>query len=209
MVRAILEGRKTQTRRVIKPQPEYFPAEFSNTVAIAEQYSYVPRSRRFPEIILDNRDKFLSSLVGFCPYGKAGDRLWVRETWQHLMRWHATGKKTKYGEELGQQDLGIFYRADGKWDGKWKPSIYMPRWASRILLEVTDVRVERVQEISGNDILAEGMMPCGENYKALSTWEEDLRRDFASLWDSINKKRGFGWDKNPWVWAVSFRRTDA
>ena len=127
----------------------------------------------------DDRDGYYV----ICPYGKPGDELWVRETWN------------------GTESEGIAYRAtDPQMDGEpWKPSIFMPRWASRLQLVIKDVRVERLQDISIDDIYAEGAysinwgrMP-GSEHKA-----------FKALWDSINAKRGYGWETNPWVWVVEF-----
>jgi hypothetical protein len=125
-----------------------------------------------------------------CPYGIPGDRLWVRETF-------AQGVEGCPG--------GISYRADHadpKGDGpahpvKWRPSIFMPRAASRILLEITDVRVQRLQEISTRDIWAEGIA---------ASPDVDPVHEWRDLWDSLNAARGFGWAANPWVWAITFRR---
>lgn len=170
MVRAILEGRKTQTRRVVKPQP--WPVETVDT----ERH-----------VIVSHPDKLR---VPPCPYGQPGDRLWVRETW-----WHPRATEAHIDN--------VAYRADGEMpchlvETNWRPSIHMPRWASRILLEVTDVRVERVQDISEADVQAEGCTgsPFGPMGDAVL---------FPRVWDSINAKRGHDWDTNPWVWVVSFR----
>lgn len=184
MVRAILEGRKTQTRRVIKPQP-------SGDVG-AWPYD-------------DHRENWL-----VCPYGSQECRLWVRETWRPFV----------LGSRFNQE-VDIEYRADGqkilhhpissekleKWEGgfsdcSWKPSIHMPRWASRITLEITDVRVERVQDITDADAVAEGIDPEEDKYDG----HQVPKVNFSFLWDSINEKRGFGWDANPWVWVVEFKK---
>jgi len=126
-----------------------------------------------------------------CPYGQPGDRLWVRES--YAPRYFDGGK---HG-----------YKAD--WDGrsadvvpepKWKPSIHMPRSACRILLEVTAVRVERLQGMKYADFKSEGMGTALHGVWAVG------RSEFASLWDSINAKRGHSWDSNPWVWVVEFAR---
>ena len=168
MVRAILEGRKTQTRRVVKPQPE--------AVHVKTACSY-------------------AALLRFAPYS-GGMRLWVREAWA------TAGPAREYCR----------YRADDKtnWLGAWKPSIHMPRWASRITLEVTGVRVERLQNISDSDCDAEGTTDhyiCTE-----PTHETDgihrchPQRDYQQMWDSINAKRGFPWSSNPVVWVIEFQR---
>ena len=165
MVRAILEGRKTQTRRVIKPQTTW------------------------------------GSDVEYCPHGVPGDRLWVRETWCPLERadWSRPGR-----------EYNVNYKADATPEGEcirkemgyqWKPSIFMPRWASRITLEITGVKVERIQELLDHkDIMAEGILP-DEGPRCYS-----CRTRFAELWDSLNAKRGYGWDANPWVWVIEFKR---
>jgi hypothetical protein len=182
MVRAILDGRKTQTRRVAKLNASgrvKLPGSPSNWHC-------------------EDPDAVLA-----CPYGQPGDRLWVRETFRVI-------------DGQTQPRIAIDYRADpeDKWcrigdflcDGKkWTPSIYMPRLASRILLEITNVRVERVQEISDKDCLAEGIADLAIPLRPDLTM---YRSSYADLWDSINAKRGFGWDANPWVWVIEFRRIE-
>jgi hypothetical protein len=191
MVRAILDGRKTQTRRVVKNVPA-----LGGPMMWCHKIGGVSLGR----IIGDYRR--------FCPYGQPGDRLWVREThlffrrrqWAHL-RCCKSKLKSKdgistrcfYKEDIERHDR-IFLIRD-----KWRPSIYMPRWASRITLEVTDVRVERVQSISARDAHSEGI---GAIPYVTEDWE--IIEDFAGLWDSINAKRGFSWESNPWVWVVEF-----
>jgi hypothetical protein len=173
MVRAILDGRKTQARRVIKPQPGH----------VSENVAY--------------RHKTYINWIIKCPYGQVGDGLWVRETWSNVP---IKSPKIK---------MGVIYRADGEeaeenikegWQfmGKWKPSIHMPRWASRITLEITGVRVERVAEISFQDCMREGIQLVGKD-------TEEVRCAFKILWDSINAKRGYGWLVNPWCWVIEFR----
>lgn len=170
MVRAILEGRKTQTRRVVKP-PKWSDAD--EIFFIGNDSIAVPDD--------DHADYFIA-----CPYGQPGDRLWVRETFAD----EAGGTRRFLGEH-------IFYRADD-WQplvDRWTPSIHMPRWASRITLEVTAVSVERLQDISESDCCAEG---CG------SPITRDLKKpQFMALWESINGPDS--WDANPWVWVVEFK----
>ena len=168
MVRALLAGTKTQTRRVLKQ------AQI--------------RSAAMPE-------PEWRSVLTLCPYGQPGDQLWVRE------RWAPRDGLTV----INQQRTEVFYWADdeGKhWsDGPWKPSIHMPRWASRITLEVTGVRVERLQDISERDAQAEGVVEWAINGGSTAALCVDQYRD---LWDSIN---GAGaWECNPFVWVVEFRR---
>lgn len=183
MVRAILEGRKTMTRRAIKPQQ-------MGMLRIAAD---VGECSRF----MDNgylHDNDLSYIKDFCPYGRIGDRLWVRET---------------FAEAL---DGSFLYRADKMYDGmkrgdfswKWKPSIFMPRKASRIILEITNIRVERLNDISEEDARAEGA--GGERYSGQGFNHCIHREAFRTLWDSINDKRGYGFDANPWVWVVNFEK---
>ncbi|HUU40495.1 MAG TPA: hypothetical protein VMW42_06130 [Desulfatiglandales bacterium] len=185
MVRAILDGRKTQTRRVIKPQPEIVDKE--------------PRYRKNTWALWSDKiPKYKGGLIVSCPYGKPGDLLYVKETWRPIAS----------SEQL-------LYRADiynvMAWDefGKWHPSIHMPRWASRITLEITDVRVERVQEISEENAIAEGVQGniYGEDMGISPRVDShSVRINFMDLWDSINLKRGYGWDVNPWVWVLGFKK---
>lgn len=179
MVRAILEGRKTQTRRVCKPQPS------ANAHTSLEDGTPM---RSWWET---------GEHINHCPYGQPGDRLWVREAWR-------VGKG--YDDAPGSVFTSptVWYEADGNplldRVGRYRHARFMPRWASRILLEITDVRVQRVQDIGLEDIQAEGypdpyLPPDGPYLK----W-------FTELWDSINAKRGFGWNADPWVWVLTFKR---
>ena len=195
MVRAILDGRKTQTRRVVKPQPE--------SGHDGEPYWHVGgyRAWQFRGIADPLRMGTNNPLV--CPYGQPGDRLWVRETmdvsYQGSAYYAADGAQIGDRDELGDlcERYGHPYFFN---ELKGIPSIHMPRWASRITLEVTGVRVERLQDISEKDSKAEG---------ALKQRLDDLEppthwRGFKGVWESIN---GAGsWDANPWVWVVEFRR---
>lgn len=176
MVRAIIEGRKTVTRRVIMPQPKR---------AIVRKAAFSDGSPGF--IFLESLDPecLIRSEMRACPYGQPGDRLWVRET--HTI----VGGKPK--------DATVTYKADGDLADRWRPSIYMPRWASRILLEVTAIGVERVQDISEADVEREGTPNTHPH-----AWMLPRKNDFKELWDSINVKRGYGWGVNPWVWVVEF-----
>lgn len=186
MVRAILEGRKTQTRRVCKLEG-YDGGE-----------------------LYEVRDGILYPVLDLCPYGKPGDRLWVRETHYLFGKWIKNGK-TKTGRQkwkfkcLRKEALYLDNPpatiSTKKTDLGWfkRPSIFMPRWASRIILETTEIRVERVQEISEEDATAEGV--------AFTKYiNATARYHFKELWDSINAKRGFGWDKNSYVWVLTLKR---
>lgn len=205
MVRAILDGRKTQTRRAVKPQPlnivPFIGADDKPTWEFGvclSHHGVISRHAR-------------------CPFGQSGDQLWVRET--HHVNHHG----------------GVIYRAD--WQGmnpfdgdecgddcsmvgeKWKPSIHMPRWASRILLEITDVRVERVQDISEKDAIAEG----ADHETSMSLMDAEELQIMASvnilspnsfhrivfqyIWDQIYGPEA--WDRNDWVWVIEFKRIEA
>jgi hypothetical protein len=184
MVRAILEGRKSTTRRVINPQPAYRDSKLSSC-----DWTWITKTKLvgWPE------EEFCVEMIKHCPYGQAGDRLWVRETF-------ALEPKSAVGDK-------VLYRADAEQKSwAWKPSIFMPRWASRITLEVIGVKVERVKDISIEDSKAEGVMPDYAHQCADLGHPHDSRSLFHRLWDSINAKRGYGWDKNPWVWVISFKR---
>jgi hypothetical protein len=212
MVRAILDSRKTQTRRVIKPmskkQAKWLTPELINTVPHGEMLGGGWQMHH-PHADTDDLGVYVKydSPLGWvkCPYGKPGDLLWVRETWAS----HEYMDDTKPSEFTeGAQMLPVWYRANNQMhnvnQGKWRPSIFMPRWASRITLRVTDVRVERVQDISEADARAEGVLKAGGASLSLYT----ARHHFSQLWDRINAKRGYGWDVNPWVWVVEFRLVD-
>lgn len=205
MVRAILEGRKTQTRRVISPQPVYYPKE--------KYLEWTDKRGLKSGCPLKDAHWWLS-----CPYGKAGDSLWVRETWAN------TGRQTFYPEgggsfEAGTEFICAVYRATAteanlSHNPTWKPSIHMPRWASRITLEITQVRVERLQDISESDAEAEGVAVshyyCDEGTAQDPTPAHrcDPVGKFRELWESINSKPGRRWEDNPWVWALTFKRTE-
>ena len=204
MARAILDGRKSQTRRVVNPQPTFeddgMPHLHRNGEVCLSKFTGWPQA-------VKSSGRFRSSIMPIFPYGVAGDRLWVRETW---------------AAPAG----GVMYRADGEFDAdmralgytcKWKPAIFMPRELSRITLEVLKVEVQRVQDITEQDTLAEGVCrkpgagPHG--YPSPDAYRMDLpaRAVYQDLWDSINAKRGdpkgcYAWDKNPWVWVLEFRR---
>lgn len=191
MVQTILNGKKKQTRRVINPQPR---CELRLHYGTWNEYQ-------------EGIDRATGSNWGYgykCPYGKPGDILWVRETW---------------GIGIAMSG-GIVYRADYKnnrpplADGeKWKPSIHMPKDIARIYLRVTDVRAERLQSITEEDALKEGFKP-GYEVTGNGKFEDVLEREwtavdeFRELWQELNLKRGYGWDKNPWVWVVEFERVE-
>lgn len=203
MVRAILDGRKTQTRRVIKPQP-LFPICPNVSNPNGKPSYHVPKSKY-----------------------QVGDILYVKETY---------GKSDAIGNEKGYF-YKVFDNGNGEYEfsqlakGSWKPSIYMPKSAARIFLRVTDLRVERLQEITAHDCRAEGIKAItknwndpnwsidppstltekqisnatGEPFDENSAW---WREWYSELWDSLNKKRGYSWESNPFVRVITFERID-
>ena len=210
MVRAILDGRKTQTRRIVnKP---------------------IPVGHKFHGWIIESTDKKRDGcaawsigddalaydlIVAKCKYGKPGDRLWVRETWHTIF-----DNELFDGEKFGKQKSaciadnqgfmpvckdGIVYRADvpNLIGARWTPSIYMPRWASRILLEVTDVRVEKLQDISEEDAISDGAAQITDEYTGCADDICSHAHAYKFIWESINGQGS--WDLNPWVWVVEFR----
>lgn len=190
MVRAILDGRKTQTRRVVKPEPAYVGDHLggkSKMIAWKSAADGVTWNKGFSPIQ--------------CPYGEPGDRLWVREAHMRLDN-RDGGRIIRYRANPGDKIIHSG-NGDDDWrgDNKWTPSIHMRREYSRITLEVVDVRVERLQEISEQDAGDEGWY--GSVQDAFMEHPLDW---FRALWDSINAARGFEWDKNPWVWVVEFKR---
>lgn len=206
MVQAILDGRKTQTRRVTKPQP----------------------------VDCDDR------VYVHCPFGKVGDRLWVRETWR-IIGWNwemgdyvieykdgttkqfesvqdvdedATERYALQCDEDMKKGGWVVNEEAGYWENpavtriedetrppmRWRPSIFMPRAFSRITLEITNIRAERLQAISARDVIAEGVWD-----KTHTLGDLNWQREWIEKWDSINKN-GYGWDANPWVWVIEFRQ---
>ncbi len=186
-VRAILDGRKTQTRRVIKPQPLWIEVPtFING-------KWVGAYSRDPNITNPTYEMA-------CPYGQPGDRLWVRETWADMSNVSLDGERHATYKQFDGDKLDNI---------PWKSPIFMPRWASRITLEVTDVRAERLQDITHESILAEGWHSgLYEPLKARVVGANDARAWYIALWDAINARRGYAWDSNPWVWVVEFRRVE-
>lgn len=192
MVRAILEGRKTKTRRALNKR------ELAGFAAAAD----LGECGRFMDgqPITPGDRKYHSML---CRYGEPGDRLYVRETW-HTDERDLVVARAQHEDAMSPSP--IYYRADPANDGAgciWRPSIHMPKWASRLLLEITSTRVERLQEISGMDAKREGV--------TIPSWlPEDgadldwARKEFQFLWSSINGPES--WDANPWGWVVEFRR---
>lgn len=199
MVRAILEGRKTQTRRVVRI-PLHGDSDTSWVKSIHQDGggNWIAWSTAAPDVAEFTKKAYPNGEGFRCPYGKAGDRLWVRETfWPRPYR---TPRDMREGADTWPK---VFYEADNPdadelrgWGWKRKPSIFMPREFSRITLGVTGVRVEQLREISEQDARKEGMLTTGIGARAA----------FMVGWDAINgKRKGCTWSDNPWVWVVEFK----
>lgn len=203
-VNAILARKKTQTRRAISPQPRL--------------------GRAWKFWVIDPLEMDLPASL--CPYGIRQDRLWVRETWATERRYDHVAPRNIESRYASLNDIDLWWRADhasrrdlNAKPGRWRPSIFMPRWASRITLEIVRAWPERVQDITSDDCEAEGItgvtrsspvrgLPY-EDYMNGDGLEYNTPRDaFRSLWDSINAKRGFPYCDNPWAWAIEFKELE-
>ena len=215
MVRAILDGRKNQTRRVVKIPPHIAHGELSLT---RMQDSYPDGTR---PIWGDDYEPNLFSTRN--RFGRMGDWLWVRETWNVVPVGRPAPLCGTDGIPKSLPDgWGVMYQASGDCCTKlvgWRPSIHMPRWASRITLEITGVRVERLQEISEADAIAEGIeeirnLPSVRGSTKSKCWRDygigvgfyQPAQSYRSLWESNNGPGS--WDANPWVWVIEFRRVE-
>lgn len=192
MVRALLENRKTQTRRMVKPQP------LEGTAPEVGVYHPVRAHRRTGQTYpgLETFGAFAEDQDWPCLYGKPGDRLWVRETFclDHMDTTNPEHVIYRADDNRGVEDLC---------EAVWKPSIFMPRWASRITLEIVSLRVERLCDISEEDAKAEGVEEPSSSAKLalICPWGNRYRM----LWNSINGPGS--WNANPWVWVIEFKRT--
>lgn len=232
MVKALLDGHKTQTRRPVKPQPN--------------RSTQVLREPMGDDVLW--RFKYGDNLK--CPLGVVGDRLWVRETWR-ITGWIEEGEvsleykthNSPHADYIEVDDADLFERlwiqsSDdaekaglkpsllgqygwklGEAPTRWRPSIHMPRWACRTVLEITDIRVERVQDISEEDCMAEGLLKSYivADWPHINDCEYRFDREdkhgygsaigaFRTLWNSVYDKRGLGWNKSPFVWVITFKR---
>ncbi|OUC36772.1 hypothetical protein BJP35_2906 [Enterobacter sp. J49] len=192
MVRAILDGQKTQTRRVMKPQPDpcptprgghWWPSNVFKTMLHVEEE-------------MQNGKGGWGGLVGdACPFGDVGDRIWVRETWAEA---GASAPDLKLYRANYPAHVPTHYENVPPVENvRWTPSIHMPRWASRILLEITDVRVEQLNDISEEDARSEGIS---------GSTARDVKEAYAALWRSIYGSDN--WRANPWVWVIEFKRIE-
>lgn len=195
MIKAVLDGRKTQTRRVIKPKPVW------DLVWWYKGETYLTDE--------DMQSHLFHNVYGGkgSPYGAVyadgtKDRLWVRETFTYITM---AENETYDLRTPNGCPVKMLYKATTDYEipANWTPSIYMPRWASRLTLELADIRTERLLDASLADLIAEGCpaehLPenCNGMSHAAYGW-------FESLWDSINARRGHGWGTNPWVWVIEF-----
>lgn len=197
MIRAILDGTKTQTRRVVmlrRADDELTPDHGVKRVLRHITEWWRARSGHYT-----------------CPFGQVGERLWVRETfWLHNLGESTERKRIEY-QAGGDKILWQSEIVPAQWRGlcHWRPSIHMPRWASRLTLELTaTVRVERVQDISHEDAVAEG---CADSDvgQELIPYHSYAIANYRALWNELNAARGYGWDANPLVWVLSFARVRA
>jgi len=232
MVRALLSGTKTQTRRALRMQPP----DDSGLMCGPYNPTVIRRGEEEPGSETFGAFTEEGSWATPCPYGKPGDRLWVRETFYcdnafypdgvgvNCLWREVNGKRAAIPIEEQRAEMleSMYYRADGEpeWEGAeeptpWRPSIHMPRWASRITLEITEVRVQRLQDISEVDALAEGVEPTvvGAGWRRYDDPDCEVVglipcctpvESYRSLWEHLSGPDS--WDANPWVWAISFKR---
>lgn len=187
-VKAILEDRKSQTRRVIKPQP----------ISKISEWNMLPKKKRQPAVYW--KDMYYGgypNLIKDCPYGKLGDRLWVKETWAVISYPDGTTARKFETVYKANDNSGYPYQI------KWKPPRFMFKKYARIWLEITDIRVEMLQEINESDSVNEGVVrPKKDGTKYLNS-----RLAFKDLWNSIHKKE-HTWRDNPFVWVISFKKVN-
>jgi hypothetical protein len=187
MVQAILDDRKTQTRRVVKPQPVERKAHDGY------KFLHIPNTGAV--------DSFVGNK---CPYGQVGDVVWVRETWQHSLN---------PNEYCYKADTDNPIYLDKNW--KWKPSLHMPKAACRLFLKITNIKVERLQDISEDDAVVEGVEKhlhgfkkyTNHNPSSIAVYDvcmKDAKSSFETLWQSINGAES--WNNNPWVWVIEFQK---
>lgn len=206
MVRALIDGAKTQTRRIVKHEHVNGDCPCADVFAFNEKRG---------EWELGECHEGPTAHVGWlkCPYGRAGDQLWVRETWR--LNWASgEGSEVEYRADGAKRAWPVNAKGSKFLDGgvKWKPSIFLERQYSRLTLEVTAVRVERLQDISDADAKAEGVDPWttivpeqivpGPGFNRARYGDQPHRLPYAALWDSINGEGA--WDLNPWVWVINF-----
>lgn len=209
LVAEILAGRKVQTRRVVRiPTARLCAKDCKGASGKVWMDSGLGGGQYLKVECLDGTAQRVR-----CPYGSVGDRLWVRETWRPwedpktcidgiIFKADESFHKIRNTKEAADRWLD----ARGEKSMKvWRPSIFMPRWACRLELEMTEIRVQRLQDTTPGDAAREGIKIRAWIPSTMTSAQENLRA-FREGWDRINKDRGFGWDANPWVWAITFKR---
>jgi len=209
MVNAILDGRKTQTRRIVTHIASIGRiTEFGRSTTKGYDGTFRDSKLRWHDLDHDE-------LLVRCPYGNIGSNIWVRETWRLLdcnnqgccIEYNTIAESEKdivFSNEKSRKQAWHYINKNG-----WISPIYMPRWASRIDLRITDISVERVQDITEEDVEAEGCL-LAEGYEELvrTFYQYPYREVFQDLWNFLNAKRGFPWESNPWVWKIEFERVE-
>lgn len=221
MVRAILDGNKTETRRLVKPLPPVPGPDDASGIG----WGFMPLSGRNPRLHYATGSIWsLKNAMGVdanapmprlrSPYGGPGDLLWVREAWRPEEVDNVSGIRFRaddafvpilHNAEAADAWVQVNTRRPG-----WRPSIHMHRWACRLMLQVSEVRVAQVQDIDEAGAQAEGIDPVPVHGAWAGPRQDgghwrSARKPFAELWDAINARRGASWDSNPWVWVVTFR----
>lgn len=195
MVRAILDDRKSMTRRIVSALAgKGRVTEFGTSDTPGYDWHFRDKAMRWHDISH-------ARLLDLCPY-QVGDVLWIRETWGY--DWYDDGQSRAWKRVVYRADPGAQPLDQGEPTG-WRPSIFMPRSACRLRLRVKGVRVERLQEISPADAIAEGVF-CDPHMYHIDGVNPYPVATFSKLWDSLNEKRGYGWSVNPWVWVYTFER---
>jgi len=192
MIRAILRDEKTQTRRPVKPQPEY-----GENHAVSGLFGTF-----FHGWNIDHPAVTVKDIVKHCPFGQVGDRLWVQEAWKPTCRWGKPDSISYIRYRADSSRCIVQHTLGGVQTDNWRPSIQMPEWASRITLEITDVRLEKLQCMGDREARLEGVKPFGGMCATGSTH----LYTFRELWNSLYAAKGFGFYTNCWVWVIRFRR---
>lgn len=228
MVRAVLGGRKTQTRRVVKlPDRDVRNVRYWAPPSGRSQEGWADPGVNYHSY--GDRGELVGNHIDPCPWGQPGDRLWVRETWAtHWMFDDVPPARiTRYLRPEETRPDCLYYQADDPLPedpphkgriGRWRRSIHMPRWASRLDLLVTGIGVERLQDISSDDAIAEGLQVFNEDGAVLwyscsapvedwpTGWTDSPIEAYRRLWNALNAERGYQWVTNPWVWVIEFER---
>lgn len=198
MVKLVLDDKKPLTRRIIRPDLSALFDPGRGPEDTAAGYPFV------------ELDGFFVIAHTLCPYGRPGDHLWVRESWRGWLAGDCPCIEYRYGgDPMGANSPRPGYDVDHpafRLKPKWRGARFMPRWASRIDLEILNVRAERLQEISYDDCCLELGAPVKWEGEGTEPYHRDMRRFFAEAWDKINGKRGYTWESNPWVWRIEFKR---